>query len=279
MMERNSSGPTCASAWMPKEFAGIADVMNRDSGIANWRLPTSTRRTISSSNPWYQRLMVLLELNSRSVSKSTFRCSRSAMTPLARSCHCCPNSGVGKVFWQPDDRLEISKALQFRFRSLSTLVSNLALSSSVRSAARARACRPPAPCSAESGAKGRASASGSPKPDASWLARCRERTRSASRRVSSAQRAATAAGKARGARRPPGPSAGWTGSRNGCEANWNRTPTPSARPAWPSRGAGEHHQMAMRPASATRATFNVGQGYAPVAEWAGIGAGHTKPLS
>src|SRR5436190_746210 len=75
-MPRSSSAPSCAIAWTPKLFAGMAALMKRDGGAWKVTLPASTRRSTSSSRPSCHTWRLLLASNSRWLSKSTLTCSR-----------------------------------------------------------------------------------------------------------------------------------------------------------------------------------------------------------
>src|SRR2546425_667862 len=120
-MPRNSRAPSCAIAWTPKLFAGMAALMKRDGGAwkVSWR--ASTRLRISSSRPSSQTCRLLFASNSRWLSKSTFTCSRFPTMPAVRTAYWGTGLMVGKRAWQPERACCCSNAVHFkadRFRNL-----------------------------------------------------------------------------------------------------------------------------------------------------------------
>ncbi|PYP24216.1 MAG: hypothetical protein DMD51_12095 [Gemmatimonadetes bacterium] len=133
-MPRSSSAPSCAIAWTPKLFAGMAALMKRDGGAWKVTLPASTRRSTSSSRPSYHTWRLLLASNSRWLSKSTLTCSRRPTIPAVRTAYCGTGLMVGNRVWQPESACCCSNGVHFRLRKRSALSSNRTRSSMPMSA-------------------------------------------------------------------------------------------------------------------------------------------------
>ncbi len=214
-MPLSSRLPSCATAWTPKLFAGIAALMKRERGARKVTLPASTRFRMSSSRPSYQTLRLLLASNSRWLSKSTLTCRRCPTTPAVRIAYCGTGLMVGKPTRHPEIACCCSIGVHFRFWNRSALSSNRTLSSMPRSAVvpRKRIGRWAAKAGVASDSAGAAGVGVAAGPAAASV-----REGSEARRLRS-QAAATAAGPAWTPRRPPGRSAGWRGTASGVQRN------------------------------------------------------------
>ena len=270
-MPLNSTGPSCASAIMPNELAGIAAVMKRDGGVRNVTFPTSTRRRISSSSPWYQTLMLLLTLNSRSLSKSTLTKNRWLTMPPASTRNCSSRAGVGKPPLHPEAGLPTSAAVQLALRNLSNLISRRTFSSSPRSAYRPSAAnvRPPSGCATSPGSgiamRRRpvvsAGCSGTrSRPARNPALKRSRRACSICLRVSRSHLSATSPGVVLSPSHPPGSSAPWLRNVRVSRLRRRLTRGAGAPSCWARPGVAATIRPARTSATRRQDTFDPGEG-------------------